>query len=105
MHIFVPVARRAVSAADAGGPAAPDAAGQMFIVRDPEDESEWQYLGNPEIAAKTSLKEVVDRFIQDCSGADGLITRDHIAAAKMVRGAFLLAAKQIDDALKISNDR
>ena len=29
--------------------------GQMYIVREPDDEREWQYLGNPEIAPPTSL--------------------------------------------------
>ena len=100
MHIFFPVARRRTGpSGDAGAPQATLDAGQIDIVRDPDDESEWQYLGNPEIAARTSLKEVVARFILDCSGTDGTIDQEHIAAATMVRDALLLAAKQIDDAL------
>ena len=102
MHIFFPVARRV--AAEPGASGSDESvesvdAGQIYIVRDPDDESEWQYLGNPEIAARTSLADVVARFIQDCSGADGAIDKAHLAAATKVRDALLLAAKQIDDAL------
>ena len=99
MHIFFPVARRAGAATDASAPESLTDAGQIYIVRDPEDESEWQYLGNPEIAARTSLKDVVARFIQDCGGAGGAIDQEHIPAATKVRDALLMAAKQIDDAL------
>ena len=99
MHIFFPLARRAVTATDPGAAEPATDAGQMFIVRDPEDESEWQYLGNPEIAARTSLAEVVARFIQDCSGADGAIDPACVVAATKVRDALRLAAQQIDDAL------
>lgn len=97
MHIFFPAARRA--GAEPTGPDAPVDAGQIYIVRDPDDESEWQYLGNPEIAARTSLKDVVARFIQDCSGASGTIDNAHVPAARQVRDALLAAARQIDDAL------
>lgn len=99
MHIFFPVTRRAAAATDSSARDASLDAGQIYIVRDPEDESEWQYLGNPEIAARTSLAEVVARFIQDCSGADGAIDPARFLAATKVRDALRLAAKQIDDAL------
>ena len=102
MHIFFPVARRAAAEPGAGGldeSVESVDAGQIYIVRDPDDESEWQYLGNPEIAARTSLKDVVARFIQDCDGADGAIDKDHLSVAIKVRDALLAAARQIDDAL------
>ncbi len=106
MHIFFPLARRpAGSAGDAGAQEPVLDAGQIYVARDPDDESEWQYLGNPEIAAKTSLKDVVARFIQDCRGVDGSIDRDHIPVAQKVRDALLLAAKQIDDALGAQNGK
>ena len=100
MHIFFPVARPRAGSPGGASSSEPVAdAGQIYIVRDPDDESEWQYLGNPEIAARTSLKDVVTRFIQDCGGADGSIDVQHIRAAKMVQAALLAAAQQIDDAL------
>ena len=99
MHIFFPVSRRAGSAIDGHEASTDMDAGQIQIVRDPEDESEWQYLGNPQIAARTSLKDVVARFIQDCSGPDGTIDRDHGLGARKLRDALLLAARQIDEAL------
>lgn len=99
MHIFFPVARRAAAATDSSARDTSLDAGQIYIVRDPEDESEWQYLGNPEIAARTSLTEVVARFLQDCSGADGAIDPQHQSVARKVRDALLQAAGQIDDAL------
>ena len=106
MHIFFPVARRRAGAADDGGVAESAAdAGQIHIVRDPEDESEWQYLGNPQIAATTSLTEVVARFVQDCSGADGVIDQEHAGAAKKLRDALLLCAQQINDALRSPDSR
>ena len=106
MHIFFPVARRRAGAADDGGVAESAAdAGQIHIVRDPEDESEWQYLGNPRIAAMTSLTEVVARFIQDCSGANGVIDQEHAGAASKVRDVLLLCAQQIDDALRAPGTR
>ena len=97
MHIFFPASRRG-GAEPAGSDASTDA-GQIYIVRDPDDESEWQYLGNPEIAARTSLRDVVARFIQDCSRTDGTIDDAHVSAALQVRDALLAAARQIDDAL------
>ena len=100
MHIFFAAARRPEGAG--GESRAPDPAadaGQMVVVRDPDDESEWQYLGNPEIAATTSLKDVVARFIKDCGGADGLIDPGNRTVAQGVRDALLMAAKQIDDVL------
>ena len=100
MHIFFPVARRRTGlAGDAGAPQATLDAGQIDIVRDPDDESEWQYLGNPEIAARTSLKDVVARFIVDCGGANGVIDQEHVAAAEKLRAALLSAARRIDDVL------
>ena len=103
MHIYFSVLRRGV--ASAGEDVTPDAvtdAGQLYVVRDPDDESEWQYLGNPEIAARTSLGEVVERFIQDCRGSDGEMAPQHVLAAQMVRDALLAAAKQVDEAIKAS---
>ena len=70
-----------------------------MVVRDPDDESEWQYLGNPEIATTTSLKDVVDKFIKDCSGADGLIDPSNRTVAQRVRDPLLAAATRIDDLL------
>ena len=100
MHIFFSIARRGAGAADAATTAQPLLdAGQICIVRDPDDESEWQYLGNPEVAARTSLTEVVARFVRDCSAADGAIDRAHLQTARQVRDALLQAARQIDDAL------
>lgn len=93
MHIFFPVARPGAAPDNAAD------AGQLHVSRDPEDESEWQYLGNPQIAARTSLREVVERFIQDCSGPDGKVEAQHRGAARMVRDALLAAARQVDDAL------
>ena len=106
MRIFFAIAGRGPSAADSAN--APDTvadAGQLYIVREPDDESEWQYLGNPEIAARTSLAEVVARFVKDCSGADGAIAPQHAEAARQVRDALLMAARQIDDALGPANGR
>ncbi len=106
MHIFFPVARQRADVADDAAVAESAAdAGLMQIVRDPEDESEWQYLGNPQIAATTSLTEVVGRFIQDCSGADGVIDQEHAGAAKKLRDALLSCAQQIDDALRAPGTR
>ena len=106
MHIFFPVARRPAGPADDGGVAESAAdAGLIQIVRDPDDESEWQYLGNPRIAATTSLTEVVARFIQDCSGADGKIDQAHAGAATKVRDVLLSCAQQIEDALRVPGAR
>ncbi len=106
MHIFFPVARQRAGATDDAGVAESAAdAGLMQIVRDPEDASEWQYLGNPQIAATTSLTEVVARFIQDCSGADGVIDQEHAGAAKKLRDALLSCAQQINDALRGTGTR
>lgn len=100
MHIFFAAARRGAKggATSTLDPVADP--GQMLVVRDPDDESEWQYLGNPEIATTTSLKDVVASFIKDSSGADGRIEAKQIPAAKMLREALLMAAKQIDEALR-----
>ena len=103
MHIFFSVVRRGMGSA--GEDVTPDAvtdAGQLYVVRDPDDESEWQYLGNPEIAARSSLGEVVERFIQDCRGSDGVMAPQHVPAAHMVREALLAAARQVDEAIKAS---
>ena len=97
MHISFPAVHRAADASTES--ASTGEAGEIFIVRDPDDESEWQYLGNPEIAARTSLSEVVSRFLHDCKGADGTIDPQHRAVARQVRDALLLAARQIDEAL------
>ena len=101
MHLFFPVARRSAElTASSGAPEAASDAGQIFVVRDSDDESEWQYLGNPEIAVKTSLGEAVARFIQDCSGANGSIDPQCVAAAMKLRDALVQAARQIDQALE-----
>lgn len=97
MHIYFPITGRRADMTDTDSTAD---AGQMLVLRDPQDESEWQYLGNPEVAARTSLSEIVSRFIQDCRTADGAIDPARRAAAMQVRGALLRAATQIDDALK-----
>ena len=97
MHIFFAAARRLEGAGGDTGPAEP---GKMLVVRDPDDESEWQYLGNPEVATTTSLKDVVARFIKDCGGAEGSIGADYRDAALEVHDALLAAARQVDDALK-----
>jgi len=102
MHIYFPVAGRRADVTDADTTAD---AGQMLVLRDPQDESEWQYLGNPEVAARTSLSEIVSRFIQDCRSADGAMDPAQHAAAMLVRDALLRAATQIDDALKGGTDR
>lgn len=102
MHIYFPVSGRR---ADVGGADAAADAGQLLVLRDPQDESEWQYLGNPEVAAKTSLAEVVSRFIQDCSTAESVIASEHRVAATSVRDALLRAAQQIDEALMRTPDR
>ena len=101
MHVLFTAPRRhAGSAADPSAPEPADDAGQMHVARDPDDESEWQYLGNPEIAVRTSLREVVARFIADCRNDDGSISAEHIPAARQLKAALLLAASQIDDALR-----
>jgi len=102
MHIYFPVTGRRADVADAD--AASDA-GQMLVLREPQDESEWQYLGNPEVAARTSLSEIVSRFIQDCRSAEGAIDPAQRTTAMQVRDALLRAAAQIDDALKDGKDR
>ena len=102
MHIYFPVTGRRADVADAD--AAADA-GQMLVLRDTQDESEWQYLGNPEVAARTSLSEIVSRFIQDCRSADGAIDPAQRDAATQVRDALLRGATQIDEALKGGKDR
>ncbi len=100
MHIFFPVARaRRVDGGDTKRPEALPGAVQLHAVRDPDDESEWQYLGNPEIAARASLQDVVARFILDCRGADGMIDPEHVIEAGKLRDALLMAARQIEDAL------
>ncbi len=101
MHIYFPVSGRRAGAGDEPGQEQLAAdAGQLLVLRDTDDESEWQYLGNPEVAARTSLKDVVTRFIQDCSGTDGVIEADRVPAASQVRDALLAAARQIDEAIK-----
>lgn len=103
MHIYFPVSRRRAGASDEPTPEQLAAdAGQLMVLRDPDDESEWQYLGNPEVAMRTSLADVVARFIADCSGANGAIEADQVVAALRVRDALLGAARQIDEALKKS---
>ena len=102
MHIYFPVTGRRPDVADAD--AAADA-GQLLVLRDTQDESEWQYLGNPEVAARTSLSEIVSQFVQDCSSPDGLMDPAQRAAAMQVRDALMRAAAQIDDALKGAQDR
>lgn len=102
MHIYFPVSRRRADHGDID-PAAD--AGQLLVLRDPQDESEWQYLGNPEVALRTTLSEVVARFIRDCSDTRGAIEPDQIVAALRLRDALLLAAGQIDDALKPGRGR
>ncbi len=104
MHIYFPVSGRRTGAGDEPTPEQLAAdAGQLLVLRDPDDESEWQYLGNPEVAARTSLSDVVARFIHDCSGTDGLIEPDRLVAALRVRDALLGAARQIDEALKLAH--
>lgn len=105
MHIYFPVSGRRAGAGDepTQEQLAIDA-GRLMVLRDPDDESEWQYLGNPEVAASTSLSEIVTRFIQDCGGPDGVIEPDRVVPALRVRDALLSAAKQIDDALKLANE-
>lgn len=100
MHLYFPVAGRGGPAEDTREPVTDP--GQIFVVRDPDDESEWQYLGNPQIAARTSLSEAVARFIRDCSDADGAMEPQHFAAARKLRDALLAAASQVDKALKTS---
>ncbi len=97
MHIYFPVTGRRADVTDADATAD---AGQMLVLRDPQDDSEWQYLGNPEVAARTSLCEIVSRFIQDCRSADGAIDPAQRAAAMQVRDALLRAATQVEAALK-----
>ena len=104
MHIYFPVSGRRAGASDepTQEQLAADA-GQLMVLRDPDDESEWQYLGNPEVAMRTSLSDVVARFIKDCSGGDGGGIEPHrVGAALRVRDALLGAARQIDEALKNS---
>lgn len=105
MHIYFPVSRQRAGSGDepTAEQLAADA-GQLLVLRDPDDESEWQYLGNPEVAMRTSLADVVTRFIQDCSGPDGVIESHQLVAAQRLRDALLNAARQIDDALKVGND-
>lgn len=102
MHIYFPISGRRVDVNDADATAD---AGQLLVLREPQDESEWQYLGNPEVAARTSLCEIVSRFIQDCRSAEGTIDPTQRAAAMQVRDALLQAAAQIDDALKDGKSR
>lgn len=100
MHIYFPVSRRRAGAKDETSEAELAAdAGQLLVLRDADDESEWQYLGNPEVAARSSLSEVVARFIRDCSGPDGAIETDRVVAALRLRDALVRAAGQIDEAL------
>ena len=99
MHIYFPVSGRRQGKGDATDADLAVDAGQLLVLRDPDDESEWQYLGNPEVAARTSLGEVVARFIEDCSGADGAIEPERVVAALRVRDSLQLAARQIDEAL------
>ena len=103
MHIYFPVSGRRAGASDepTQEQLAADA-GQLMVLRDPDDESEWQYLGNPEVAMRTSLSDVVARFIKDGSGDDGGIEPHRVVAALRVRDALLGAARQIDEALKNS---
>ncbi len=100
MHIYFPVSRirPGLTAEQSSGSA--DDAGLMFVVRDPDDESEWQYLGNPEVATKISLHAVVARFIRDCSDPDGSVAPNQVVAALRVRDALAAAARQIDEALE-----
>ena len=99
MHIYFPVSGRREGKGDSTAAEMAADAGQLLVLRDPDDESEWQYLGNPEVAARTSLAEVVARFIEDCSGVDGAIEPDRVVAALRVRDSLLLAPRQIDEAL------
>ncbi len=105
MHIYFPVSGRREGKGDATEAELAADAGQLLVLRDPDDESEWQYLGNPEVAARTSLAEVVARFILDCSGADGTIEPERLVAALRVRDSLLSAARQIDDALARGHGR
>lgn len=100
MHIYFPVSRTRPGLAAEHSPESSDDPGLMYVVRDPDDESEWQLLGNPEVATRISLDEVVARFIRDCSDPDGSIEPDQVVAALRVRDALLAAARQIDEALE-----
>ena len=100
MHIYFPVSRLRPALAAEQAPESSADAGLMYVVRDPDDESEWQYLGNPEVATKISLHDVVARFVRDCCAADGSIDTDQVVAALRVRDALLAAARQIDEALE-----
>ena len=102
MHIYFPVTGHRPDITDTDTAAD---AGQLLVLRDTQDESEWQYLGNPEVAARTSLCEIVTRLLQDCRASDGSIDQNQRAAAMQVRDALLLAAAQIEDALKEAHDR
>ena len=103
MHIFFAAGRQREGRGEDMGAAdtahASAAAGQLLVLRDPDDESEWQYLGNPQIAATTSLAEVVERFLKDCGGSEGRLDPNCRKRASEVRDALLAAARQIDDAL------
>ena len=81
MHIYFPVSGRREGKGDSTEAEMAADAGELLVLRDPDDESEWQYLGNPEVAARTSLAEVVARFSEDCSGVDGAIEPDRVVAA------------------------
>ena len=105
MHIYFPVSGRREGQGDTTEAELAADAGQLLVLRDPDDESEWQYLGNPEVAARTSLGQVVARFIEDCSGADGVIEPERVVAALRVRDSLLLAARQIDEALARGHGR
>lgn len=100
MHIYFPVSGRRAGKEDATEAELAADAGQLLVLRDPDDESEWQYLGNPEVAARTSLGDIVAQFILDCSGTDGVIEPERVVAALRVRDSLLGAARQIDEALK-----
>jgi len=65
MHIYFPVSGRRAGKEDATEAELAADAGQLLVLRDPEDESEWQYMGNTEVAPLTSLVDILSRFIQD----------------------------------------
>lgn len=81
-----------------GGPAVNDA-GTIYIVRDEETPEDWPSPGLDLMVHKTSLEDLVERFLRVTTGTNGRIEELHVGSATRLRTALISAAAKLDSAL------
>lgn len=74
-------------------------AGAVYLWREESCADDWPSDDAPEVAARTSLKAMIDDAIDVCGGPDGKIAEDHITSFLRLRHALLEAVAQIDAAM------